>query len=119
MTARCVTLAIVVTLAAPRSAAAQTVDRPVHRFEATIGGLWLGGGELGSEDADLRRSGTPPGDFAVFATDTSVEVSPGFDGRIAYWLTRSIAVEAGVVMTRPVVSTRVSGDIEDAEDLTL
>lgn len=119
MTLRRLTLAVVVTLAGATSATAQTVDRPVHRFEATIGALWLGSGELGSEDADLRQSGTPTGDFTVFATETRVEASPGFDARVAYWLTRSIAVEAGLVITRPVVSTRVTDDVEDAEDLTL
>jgi hypothetical protein len=119
VTVRCLTLAIAVTLGGVSSVAAQSADRPVHRFEASIGGLWVGGGELGAEDADLRQSGTPRGDFTVFSTETQVEASPGFDGRVAYWLTRSLAVEAGFVMTRPVVSTRVTGDIEDAEDLTL
>jgi hypothetical protein len=116
---RCVTLAVVVTLAAASSATAQTIDRPVHRFDATIGALWLGGAELGSEDADLRQSGTPPGDFTLFSTDTRIDASPGFDGRVAYWLTRSIALEAGFVWSRPIVRTRVTDDVEDVEDLTL
>jgi hypothetical protein len=119
VTIRCLTLAIVLMVGGATSAAAQPVDRPVHRFEATIGALWLGGSELGAQDADLRQSGTPPGDFTLFATDSRVDASPGFDGRIAYWLTRSVAVEAGLVMTRPVVSSRVTDDIEDAQDLTL
>jgi hypothetical protein len=116
---RCLTLAMVVTLAGAASAAGQATERPVHRFEATVGALWLGSGELGSQDADLRRGGTTPGDFRVFATDTGLDASPGFDGRVAYWLTRSLAVEAGFVMTRPIVTTRVTDDIEDADDLTL
>ena len=119
MTVRHLTLAIVVTLSGVGAAAAQPLDRPVHRFEASVGALWLGSGELGSEDADLRQNGTPPGDFTVFATDTRVEASPGFDGRVAYWLTRSIAVEAGFVVSRPAVSSRVTDDIEEAADLTL
>ena len=119
MIVRRLALAIFAIVASAGAAGAQAIDRPVHRFEATIGALWLASGELGSEDADLRRSGTPPGDFRVFGTDTTIEASPGFDGRVAYWLTRSLAVEAGFVMTRPVVSTAISDDTEGAEDLSL
>jgi hypothetical protein len=119
VTLRCLTLVVAVALAGGRSVAAQTVDRPIHRFEATLGALWLGGGELGSGDAELRQSGTPPSDFTLFATETSVEAAPGFDGRVAFWVTRSIAIEAGFVMTRPVIGTRVTGDVENAGDLTL
>jgi hypothetical protein len=114
------TLAVLVALAACRPALAQVVaDRPVHRFEASVGGLWLGGAALGSGDAALRRNSLPVDEFPLFSADTSVEASPGFDGRVAFWLTRAFALEAGFVMMRPVVQTSITGDIEEAEGLTL
>jgi hypothetical protein len=119
VTRRGVTLAVMVAVIGFRSAAAQTVDPPLHRFEATLGALWLGGGELGSEDAELRPGGVSTGGFPLFRTDTNLEASPGFDGRVAFWLMRWLAIEAGFVMTRPVVRTRVTDDDEGAGDVTL
>jgi hypothetical protein len=101
-------------------AAAQTTTHPpVRHFEASVGGLWLSGADLGSNDAELRRNAIPTGDFTLFSTETRMEGAPGFDARVAFWLTRALAVEAGLVMTRPEVHTRVTADAEDAEDLTL
>jgi hypothetical protein len=115
---RVLTLALSLAICAP--AAAQVLaERPVHRFEASVGGVGLGGAELGSRDADLRGTNIPTNDVTVFSTSTTTGGAPGFDGRVAFWVTRSFAVEAGFVVTRPVVRTRVTGDIEDAEDLTL
>jgi hypothetical protein len=116
---RRLTLAVIVALIGCRSATAQTVDRPLHRFEATVGALGLGGGELQSEDAELRRGGVSTDEFPLFRTATNLEASPGFDGRVAFWLMRWLAVEAGFVVTRPVVRTRVTDDDEGAEDITL
>ncbi len=113
-------LVLVLACAASAPAAAQSVpDRPAHRFEVSVGAAWLSGAQLGSDAAELRRNATPPGEFPLFTADTAVEGSPAFDGRVAYWLTRSLAVEGGFVMTRPVVETRVSADAEGAEALTL
>jgi hypothetical protein len=115
-----ITLALIAAIGLGGSASAQTAaERAPHRFEASIGGMWLGGGGIGAADAELRRNAIPTTDFPIFGTDTDVHGSPGFDARVAYWLTRSIALEAGFVMTVPVVETRVTGDIEDAGDLTL
>jgi hypothetical protein len=120
VTRRRITLAAIAVLAASPPAMAQaTVERPAHRIEASVGALWLSGAELGSGDAALRRNSIPAGEFTLFSADTRVDAAPGFDGRVAFWLTRSLALEAGFVVMRPVVSTRVTGDSEDAEDLTL
>jgi hypothetical protein len=91
----------------------------MRRFEASVGGLWLGGAELGAGDAELRRNNIPTSEFPLFSAGTRMDAAPGFDGRVAFWLTRALAVEAGFVMTRPVVRTRISDDAEDAEALTV
>ena len=120
MIGRRASLALAALLAGTVSAAAQAVsDRPAHRFEASIGALWLGGAELGSQDADLRRNAIPTTDFRLFATDTRVQSAPGIDARVGFWLTRSLAIEAGLARTGPEIRTRVTDDAEDAEDLTL
>lgn len=117
---RPVTLALIAGLAGWVPVSAQTPPpRPVHRFEASVGGVWMSGAGLGGNPAELRGNSTPPEEFTLFATDTRIERSAGFDGRVAFWITRSIALEAGFVMTTPVVQTRVSRDAEGAEALTL
>jgi hypothetical protein len=116
--ARQIARAALVMLAATGSAAAQTAaDRPVHRFEASLGALWLGGAEVGSGDAELRQNAIPTTDFTLFSTDTQIQAAPGFDGRVAFWVTRSLAIEGGVVRTVPELRTRISDDAEDAADL--
>ena len=101
-------------------AAAQTIDdRPTHRFDVSVGALWLGGAALGAEQAELRANRLEPGPFMLFATDTRVEPVAGFDGRVGFWLTRALLVEAGFIYGKPTVRTRVSSDAEGAEALTL
>jgi hypothetical protein len=120
VTIRRITLASVFVTAASVPAAAQASnDRPVDRFEVSLGAAWLAGADLGSRDAELRRNTLPTGDFRLFSADTGVEASPGFDGRVAFWFTRSLAAEAGFVVSRPTVRTRVTRDVEEAEDLTV
>jgi len=107
-------------LAASPGVFAQTADDAhVHRFEVAAGGLWLGSADLGAEDADLRANRTPSAPFRLFSTDTRADSASGFDGHIGYWLTRSLAVEAGFVFSRPALSTRVTGDAEGAPALAV
>jgi hypothetical protein len=101
------------------SAFAQT--RPARqrdRFEASIGGLWIGGAGLGSTQADLRSNNLTPTPFRLFSVETDAAAAPGFDARFGYWLTRTIAIEAGFVGVRPELRTRVTSDAEGAAALT-
>jgi hypothetical protein len=101
-------------------AEAQTAaERLTRRIEVSAGGLWLGGGSLGSANADLRANRTPPAPLPLFRTETDTRSAPGLDGRVGYWLTRSLLVEAGFIVTHPDVRTRVSGDSEGAAAVTL
>jgi hypothetical protein len=102
------------------SASAQT--RPAasrDRFEVSIGGLWIGGAALGSTQADLRANNLTPTPFRLFTTETNTAAAPGFDARVAYWLTRSIAAEVGFVRARPELRTAISADAEGAAALTI
>jgi hypothetical protein len=101
---------------APAAAQGAGADQR-HRLEAAVGGLWIGGGTIGGADADLRANRMPPGDFRLFATETDAAASAGFDARVGYWLTRTIAVEGGVVFARPALRTRITSDAEGAAPL--
>ena len=100
---------------------AQTAgERPVHRFEGTIGGLWLGGAGLGSSTAALRANTTgTPAPFTLFTTESRFGSAPGLDARVGYGLTKRITVELGLVFSRPELRTHVSDDVENAPALTV
>ena len=125
MTARVVALALAAIAAFSLPASAQSSSEPRaadvqrHRFEVSIGGIWLGGAALGSDRAELRANSIPVGPFSLFTTDTHANGAPGFDGRIAYWLTRSLAIEGGFTRSEPELRTRISGDAEGAAALTV
>lgn len=106
-------------LAAAPAAAQTAGDRPVRRFEATAGALWLNGASLGSGEAVLRANQVPAGGFTLFETNTRAAAAPGFDARLGYWLTRTIALEAGLVFMQPALRTRITSDAEGAEGLTV
>lgn len=118
MTCRRLTLAVLLVSCAAPALAQPPSERPTHRFEVSVGGLWLGGTDAGSDDAALRANQTPAAPFTLFDTNTRIEPASGFDGRIGFWLTRTLAVEGGFLYVRPSVRTRVTGDIEGTEALT-
>ena len=89
----------------------------VHRLEAAAGGLWLGGASLGSGDAALRGNRIPADEFRLFSADTRAMAAPGFDARVGFWLTRTIAVEGGLVIARPLLRTSITSDVEGAPAL--
>lgn len=119
MTAARLTLAALLAACALPAAAQNPDDRPVHRFEVTAGALWMGGGDLGADNANLRANSIPAGQFTLFRTNSRIESAPGFDGRVGYWLTRAIVVEGGFVFARPVVRTHVTGDVESGPTIDL
>ena len=114
-------LSLVLLVVCGTSALAQRAEeRPVHRFEGTVGGLWLGGAGLGSSTAALRANTTgTPAPFTLFTTESGFGSAPGLDARVGYGLTKRITVEAGLVFSRPDLRTRVSNDVENAPALTV
>jgi hypothetical protein len=89
------------------------------RFEASFGGIWIGGAGLGSSEANLRANNLTPTPFRLFTAETRTASAPGFDARFGYWLTRSIGIDGGFVRVRPELRTRISGDSEGAAALTV
>ena len=99
------------------AAAQGPADVQRHRFEAAAGGVWLGGASLGAGDAELRGNRVPADEFRLFSADTRAMAAPGFDARVGFWLTRTMAVEGGLVIARPVLRTSITSDVEGAPPL--
>lgn len=88
-------------------------------IELSGGALWAGGYDLGSRAATLTRN--PPtgsGPFELFSADTQLEARPGAQGKVAIYLSRALAIEAGAQYSRPLLSTRLTDDAEGAESIT-
>ena len=86
-------------------------------WEFSGGLLWQGGFDLGSADAKLtRNSTTGTGPFDLFSSDTTLGSGLGVQGRIAGYLSKTVAIEGGLRLTRPVLTIKLSGDFESAPD---
>ena len=88
-------------------------------WEVSGGAIWSDGYDLGTRSAELtRNTGTGTGPFELFTAATEVTTATGGQGRIGVYLSRSVALEAGVQFLRPAVSSRLANDAEEAEDTT-
>lgn len=93
--------------------------RPGHL--SLSGGLLLNGGyAVGDRNAELRRSGsgTPP-PLPLFRAESSVERARGGELRLAYALTRALAVEVGGTYAAPQLAVVISGDDEVGGGVTI
>jgi hypothetical protein len=108
---------LIVLLAAPASAQSVS-DPPIRRAEVDVGGGILGGALLGSADANLRANATTKQPYRLFSTETRFAAAPSFHVRAAYAWSRRFAVEGGLVVSRPVLRTSVTSDVEGAPSLT-
>ena len=110
-------------LAAPAIAEAQvwvgaTGPRP-GSVEMAVGGGWNLGTDFGSADASLTPNPSGgAGSFDLFNTETKLRPAPGAQAFVGVYVTRTLAVEAGVHYARPTLEVRVTNDFEDAPDVT-
>jgi len=99
--------------ALPALAAAQT--GPVDRFHIAVGGRWSGPSPLGSSAATYT---TPGGDtVTLFSTETELSAAPSVEGRVGVRLTQHLRAEGLVAIGFSRLTTRVTGDLEGADDL--
>jgi hypothetical protein len=110
-----------ISLACAGELSAQPAASQARRFEVSAGAAWLDGAGLGSADARLRPGGGSgsTGSFTLFATESRAASAPGFDARVGYWITPTLAIEGGFVRSQPELQTTISGDFEGAADLTV
>lgn len=114
---RCLALAVAVVLFSPLVAAAQT-PRP-RSFEVSFGAIALGPVDFGSHRATLTANQASAPEVTFFTTETKLGTGTGFDGRLAFNITKSLAAEGGFVWTRATLESRVSSDIEGIPATTL
>ena len=79
-----------------------------------MAGLWSGGYALGAQPADETRNQAGGGAFTLFTTSSRATAARGAELRIGVRLGRCLALEAGGSWARASVTTRVSGDAEQA-----
>ena len=120
-TALCAVLLVAVLPSAARAQQIYLGSAAPHRgsWELSGGAIWSDGYDLGTRSAELtRNTGGGTGPFELFTSSTEVTTATGGQGRIGVYLSRSIALEAGAQFLRPVVSSRLANDAEEAEDTT-
>lgn len=96
-------------------------DQP-RRGSVELGGglLWAGGFDLDSLPALLTaNAGNQAPPVTLFGTETRVGSIAGLKGRVGFFLSSTVSLEAGVAVSRPVVGVRVFDDFENAPPLTI
>jgi hypothetical protein len=107
-------------LAAAEAAAQPSRSRTLFRprsFEIDIGGAWQARVPLGATSAPLTGNQSAP-TVDLFDTSSEIHAFPSVEAKLAFHLTRAFAVEGGFRYARPRLETRITGDFEDAPDIT-
>jgi hypothetical protein len=109
-----------VTSAKPAPARASTARPQPGRpgsLEVSGSAAWLAPGSLGTSTATLtaNSSSTP---YVYFDTSGRMGGALGLDARVTYNLTRRVALEGGLLYSRPAVQFTVSHDAEGATGFT-
>jgi hypothetical protein len=119
---RIVIAAVMVWGASPDRASAQWLGRTAPHGgsrEISGGASWTNGFGLGDASANETRNITAgTGAFTLFTTSSRVAPAAGADGRFGVYLTRTLAVEAGMHYARPHIRTLIANDAEGADSIT-
>jgi len=95
-------------------------DTP-HLGSWELGGglVWSKGYDLGTRCAEeTRNPGTGTGGFCLFQTASEVAAPTGGVVRLGFYVSPAISVEGSGQYLRPLVSTRLTGDAEQAPETT-
>lgn len=110
-------------LLGPAQASAQVWAGPrsphAGSVEVSAGVVFTGAMDLGGRDAEETRNiNTGSGPFALFSSASKVAATPAAVFRAGVYLSRAVAIEGGVQYGRATLSTTLSGDAEQAPDLS-
>ncbi len=86
-----------------------------HRLTVSAGALWAGSYGIGDSTALLRRNEpgtTTPSGFTLFRADSSLQRVTGFESRVAFALTRTLAMEVAGGFAKPRLAIEISEDPE-------
>jgi Outer membrane protein beta-barrel domain len=87
-----------------------------NRFEAAIGGVWVGSGNMGASSATESVSSGPR--FVLFSTSTQLDASLGLEARLGYHVTPVFEVDAVTSYAVPQLTTTISADTENGTPTT-
>ena len=88
-------------------------------WEVSGGASWSAGIDLGSRAAEeTRNPGTGTGAFPLFQSSSKVASVTDAVVRLGFYLSHAVTMEGGLHYLRPVVSTRLTGDAEQAPEIT-
>jgi hypothetical protein len=115
-------IACAVALATAATASAQIVasrDRPrAGTWEIGGGGIWSSGFSGPRQTAELTQNGGSSGGFDLFTASGEVGSGAGLGASLGYYLSPSLALEAGLRFSKPRLSYRLTGDVENAPTVT-
>ncbi len=110
----------VVLAGAPGVALAQQTSAPRARsFELSAGGIGVGPIDFGSATASLVANQSAAPESTLFRASSSIGTGAGLDGRVAFNITRALAVEGGFVWTRATLESRITSDVEGVPGVTV
>lgn len=91
-----------------------------HHLTLSAGVVTSGGYPVGDQSADLRpnASGTAA-PIPLFRTDSTFESVAGFDARVSFAFTRTLAVEVGATYSKPRLEVTISDDSESDPNVRL
>jgi hypothetical protein len=87
-------------------------------WEAAGGGVWSGNFTGPTLAAELTRNPESSGGFDLFSAAGTMTNGAGAGATLAYYVSRALALEAGLRYSQPRLSYRLTGDAEDAADVT-
>jgi hypothetical protein len=81
------------------------------------GAAWSGGAGVGSVAAtELRNPTTGSGPLNLFSVDAHVRSAPAAQVHVGVFVSRRVAIEGGVQVSRPSLALQLSNDFEQASD---
>ena len=75
--------------------------------------------DFGSATASLVANQSAAPESTLFRAASSLGTGVGLDGRVAFNITRALAVEGGFVWTRATLESRITSDVEGVPDVTV
>ena len=120
MSGRRPSLCLSLLLLAPVTALAQQNPAPRARsFEVSAGVFALGPVDFGSATASLVANQSTAPESTLFRAASTLGTGVGLDGRLAFNITRALAVEGGFVWTRATLESRITSDVESVPNVTV
>jgi hypothetical protein len=104
----------------PVSVGAQQTYSPRPRsFELSAGGIAVGPVDFGSATASLIANQSTAPESTLFLASSTLGTGVGLDGRVAFNITRALAVEGGFVWTRATLQSSITSDVEGIPNSTV